>query len=286
MQEKKIVLVAETGADIPGSIAERWGIYIVPMHVTFGSETRDDGTFPSEEICAYYDRTGDLPKTSGSTPEDFTRAFDAIHAAHPAAQILYLAYSSVTTCSFQSAQIAAKDRDYVTAIDTKAVCAGQMSIVLRTARLLEEHPDWGMAEASAAVEEMIRATRMCFIPNDMEYLRAGGRVSNAVALCGRLLGIHPLIEIQDGRLLATKKLRGKLGQLAPRLVRRYAEEHRLDREELWLIWAPGLPEEVRSAAEQAARDCGFRTVTWVKTGGVITTHGGPGAFGLAGFAAG
>ena len=68
MQEKKIVLVAETGADIPGSIAERWGIHIVPMHVTFGSETRDDGTFPSEEICAYYDRTGDLPKTSGSTP--------------------------------------------------------------------------------------------------------------------------------------------------------------------------------------------------------------------------
>ena len=96
MQEKKIVLVAETGADIPGSIAERWGIHIVPMHVTFGSETRDDGTFPSEEICAYYDRTGDLPKTSGSTPEDFTKAFDALHAKWPDAQILYLAYSSVT----------------------------------------------------------------------------------------------------------------------------------------------------------------------------------------------
>ena len=109
-----IILVAETGADIPAETARRRGIEIVPMHVSFGAETRDDGSFPSEEICAYYERTGELPKTSGSMPEDFTRVFDAIHQRAPQAQILYLAYSSVTTCSYQSAQIAVKGRDYVT----------------------------------------------------------------------------------------------------------------------------------------------------------------------------
>ena len=41
---------------------------------SFGDVTRDDGTFPSEEICAYYERTRELPRTSGSTPEDFSRA--------------------------------------------------------------------------------------------------------------------------------------------------------------------------------------------------------------------
>lgn len=95
-----IILVAETGADIPPELAQRYGIRIVPMHVSFGSETRDDGTFPPEEICAYYERTGVLPKTSGSVPEDFIRVFDDIHASQPDAQILYLAYSSVTTCSY------------------------------------------------------------------------------------------------------------------------------------------------------------------------------------------
>ena len=49
----KIILVAETGADIPPELAQRHGIRIVPMHVSFGSETRDDGAFPPEEICAY-----------------------------------------------------------------------------------------------------------------------------------------------------------------------------------------------------------------------------------------
>lgn len=280
---EKIILVAETGADIPPSEEERYGIQIVPMHVSFGSETRDDGTFPSEEICAYYERTHGLPKTSGSTPEDFRIVFDKIHGQHPEAQILHLAYSAVTTCSYQSALIAAEGRDYVTSLDTKAVAAGQCSIVLRMAQLLEQHPAWDMDHAVKAAEDLIQRSRMCFVPKDMKYLRAGGRVSNAVALCGDLLGIHPLIEIQDGYLVATKKLRGQMNKLAPRLVTEYAAEHDLERDNLWLICAPGLSDKAREASERAVRDCGFQNVTWVKTGGVITTHGGPGAFGIAGF---
>ncbi len=281
---RDIILVAETGADIPAEIVQRYGIHIVPMHVSFGDVTRDDGTFPSEEICDYYWRTKQLPKTSGSTPEDFNRVFDCIHARWPQAQILYLAYSSVTTCSYQSAQIAAEGRDYITSLDTKAVSAGQCSIVVRMAQLLDAHPEWEMAQAVTAAEDLISCSRMCFIPNELEFLRAGGRVSNAVAVCGKLLGIHPLIEIQDGFLVATKKLRGKMEKIASKLVEEYAAANNLDRDELWLIWAPGFQETVRTSVEQAARNCGFRKINWVKTGGVITTHGGPGAFGVVGFA--
>ena len=283
MAMQKIVLLAETGADIPRELAERYGIYIVPMHVSFGNVTKDDGSFPSEEICDYYERTGELPKTSGSVPEDFTRAFDDIHARDPEAQILYLAYSAATTVSFQSAQIAAEGRDYVTCIDTKSVSAAQCAIVVRTAQLLEAHPEWGMDEAVSAVEEMIRQIRMCFIPNDMEYLRAGGRVSNAVALCGKLLGIHPLIEILDGKLIATKKPRGKMTKLAPALVKSYTEDNALEKDELWLIRTPRLPDSIVASTEEMARTLGFRKVTWIWTGGVITTHGGAGAFGVVGF---
>lgn len=204
----QIILVAETGADIPPELAAQYNIRIVPMHVSFGSTTRDDGTFPSEEVCTYYDLTRELPKTSGSMPEDFTRVFDQIHMEYPEAHILHLAYSAVTTCSYHSAKIAAEGRDYVTSLDTKTVTIGQCAIVVRMARLLQAHPEWEIEQAVQSAEELIVRARMCFIPNELEYLRAGGRVSNAVALCGRLLGIHPLIEIQDGYLVATKKLRG------------------------------------------------------------------------------
>lgn len=207
------------------------------MHVSFGDGTRDDGAFPSEEICSY-----------------------------------------------QSAQIAAEGRDYVTSLDTKVVTAAQCAIVVRVARLLEEHPDWGIEQTVPAAEELIRRSRLCFIPDELEYLRAGGRVSNAVALCGKLLGIHPRIELLDGRLVATKKPRGRLARLAPRLVEEFAAQERLERDELWLVWTPGFPDELRTLVEESAQRCGFRDVIWVKAGGVITTHSGPSSFGVAGFA--
>ena len=283
MQDPRIILVAETGADIPPELAQRYNIQIVPMHVTFGTDTRDDGSFPSEEVCDFYDHTGTLCKTSGSVPEDFTKCFDEIHTRWPNAQILYLAYSSATTCSYQSAQIAAEERDYVTSLDTKMASGGQCCIVIEAAKWLEAHPEATVREAAQAAQELIDRANMCFIPKDMEYLRAGGRVSNAVALVGKVLGITPLIEFIDGKLVATRKLRGKLEALVPKLITEYAEKWELDRKELWLIWTPRFPDTLKRTAEETAASLGFETVTWVKSGGVITSHSGPSAFGVVGF---
>ena len=43
------------------------------------------------------------------------------------------------------------------------------------------------------------------------------------------------------------------------------------------------PDAVRQAVEEAAKALGFKKTRWIQAGGVITTHGGPAAFGLAGF---
>lgn len=279
----KIVLLAETGSDIPEETARQLGIYIVPMHVSFGEKTLDDASFPAEEVVDYYKRTGNLPKTSGCVPEDFEKIFGRIRRENPDSQILYLAYSSVTTCSYQSGQIVSEGKDYITSIDTKHVSVGQYVVVTTMAKLLKEHPEWGIEEAEKKAQEISERVRMCFVPDTLEFLRAGGRVSNAAALCGALLKIHPRIEILDGYLQATKKHRGSMQKIAPQLVRDYLEENDFDLEELWLICSPGLDGEIMKKAEQEALAQGAGKVTWVKTGGVITTHGGPGAFGVVGF---
>ena len=72
---------------------------------------------------------------------------------------------------------------------------------------------------------------MCFIPSNLDYLRAGGRVSNATAICGNLLGIHPKIELVDGYLRATKKYRGRMGKVLCRLISDFVAENALEREE-------------------------------------------------------
>lgn len=281
---KKIILVAETGSDVNAELAKEYGVEIVPMHVSFDTETLDDGAFPVEKIVEYYQSTGKLPKTSGSTPGDFEKRLDEIHAANPNAQILYLAYSAITTCSMQSCVIASEDRDYVTIIDTKQVSAGQCNIVIAMAELLNENPDMTMEEAVAAAEELISRANMCFMPDNLEFLRAGGRVSNVAFLGARILNLHPVIEILDGQLMATKKYRGKMNKVAAQLVTDYAEKYDLDRDAcLWFVYVTGFSDEVRAVVENAAKEAGFKKTRWIQAGGVITTHGGPAAFGLAGF---
>jgi len=278
-----IIILAETGSDLPKEIAKRYGVVLVPMHVTFDNITKDDGDFPVEEICNYYEEHNKLPKTSGCSPEDFSVIFDEVHEKWPEKHILHLAYSAVTTCSFQSALIAAEDRDYVTSIDTRQVSAGQGLIVFRTAEMLESNPEITLAEALRMVGTFCEQARMSFLPEDLEYLRAGGRVSNAVCLGGKLLNIHPSIETVDGYLVAKKKYRGRMERIAIKFLEEFTQKENLLKEHLWLLWSTGLSIEVRNMVEEAAKKLEYQNIIWIKTGCVITTHGGPGAFGMAGF---
>ena len=123
---------------------------------------------------------------------------------------------------------------------------------------------------------------MCFIPRNLDYLRAGGRVSNAVALVGNLLHLHPLIEIIDGKLMAGKKYRGNMGNVLPSVIREFTARENLDLKHIYLIRGPYFEEDLVQVVEKTLIALGCDRFTWVPTGCVITCHGGPGAFGIVG----
>ena len=277
--------MAETGSDITPDLAREHGIRLVPMHVALGNQTLDDGTFPPEDVCAYYDRTGKVPTTSGSTIYDFESIYEEIFSADPDAQVLHLAYSAVTTCSYHSSELAIDGKSYagnVRIVDTKHVSVGQCAVVLAVAKWLEAYPEATLDEAAAEAVAIGEKTQMCFVPRNLDYLRAGGRCSNAVALVGNLLHLHPCIDIIDGKLIAGKKYRGSMARIMPCLVRDMAQKHDLKKDHVYLIHTPFMGEDVKAAAEAALKDQGFGSFTWIKTGCVITCHGGAGAFGLVG----
>ena len=280
-----IVLVAETGSDMTKELAKELGLILIPMHVLMGGQTLDDGTFPPEDVCGYYERTGKIPTTSGSTIHDFESVYDRIFEKDPDAQILHLAYSAVTTCSYHSSELAIENKTYknnVRLVDTKHVSVGQGAVVAAVAGWLKTNPEATLDEAVLAAGKICGQMQMCFIPKNLNYLRAGGRCSNAAALVGNLLQLHPCIEIIDGKLIACKKYRGNPAKFARTLLRDFDEKHALARERIYFIAAPYMDEAIRAELNDEAAAMGFQEITWVKTGCVITCHGGPGAFGIVG----
>lgn len=280
-----IIITVESGSDMPIKLAEKYGIFVIPMYVQFGDTSKADGTFPPSYVCQYYKMTGKAPKTSGSMPEDYRKVFDKIHQRWPEKLILHLAYSAVTTCSYQSAMIASEGKDYIACVDTRQVTVGQTAVAVEVARRLKQKENWDLKEAVSLAEKVIGKVRMCFIPKNLTYLRAGGRCSGLTAFCGNLLHLHPCIEVLQGYLKVGKKYRGSMKNIVPRLIRDFVNREELDRREIWFLHTIDFSDEIRSAASGAAYEEGFHTVRWMQAGGVITTHGGPGAFAMAGYSA-
>lgn len=277
----EIVIIAESGSDVPAAEAAELGIEIVPMHVSIGQKTIDDGELPPAEMLEECRQLGVLPRTSGCTPGDFSVVLDRVHAEHPNAQILYIAYSAVTTCSYESARTAAEGRDYVHMFDTRHVTIGQGFVVTQTARHLAENPDITVEELMAWSEELASRMRMGFVPGDLGYLRAGGRLSNAAFVGATLLRIKPIIELLEGKLVATKKLRGNMEKAAIGLMDHMVLQGDYDTDVVYLLHSAGLPDSIQRAAEEHARELGFKSIRWYESQNVITSHCGPGSFALA-----
>ena len=276
------IILVETGADVPADIAAEYAIRTVPMHVAFGDEAKDDGTFPVEDIYRFYESTGTLTKTSGSTVGDFEKVFDEIQTEKPDAVILHLAYSAVTTCSYQSALIAAEGRKNIISLDTKVVTAGQALVAVLVGRYIKANPGATVDQVVEEANRIIALARMGFFPGDLAYLRAGGRVSNAAYLGAKILSLNPLIELLEGHLKATKKYRGRMEKVAPKFLQEYAED--LDRSVLAFVYSKGLRQSIMDECTALAKEMGFGEIMWIPTGGVVTTHCGPGGFGVCGIA--
>lgn len=151
---------------------------------------------------------------------------------------------------------------------------------MAVAEWLREHPEATLDEAADKARSISKQTKMCFVPNNLDYLRAGGRCSNTAALVGNLLNLHPCIEIVDGKLIASKKYRGRMSRVARALFRDFSTKHNLQKDRIYFISTPYMDNTVRTVLDEGARASGYQEIVWIKTGCVITCHGGPGAFGI------
>ena len=199
---KKYIITTESGSDLSKEIIERYNIHVIPMHVTMDDQTYPDGSFEVQKVFNFYEETGTLPKTSGSTPQDNVEIFKKVFAKYPDAHIIHIAYSAVTTVSFNAANIAARDFENVYLVDSKHVSIGAAAIVKATAEFIEDNPNTSPEEIIAFVEDIRERTHMVFLPKTLLYLRAGGRVSNLAFYGANMLKIYPTIILENGYLVS------------------------------------------------------------------------------------
>ncbi|MER2029020.1 MAG: DegV family protein [Solibacillus sp.] len=279
---KRIILSTESGADLPKDLVEKHQIQVVPMHVIMDGKDYLDGELSVEDVFDFYDRTKTIPSTAATNVHEYQDLFTNIRLKFPESIIIHIGYTSKASASFQSAVIAAEDFDNLFLIDALNVTGGLGAVVMYAANLLEEEPEISQEHLIAKVESIVPKTRLAFLPGSLDFLKAGGRVSNIAYIGGALLKIKPCIELKEGKLVSTRKYRGKMEIVAEKLMRDYLNEYNIDRKQLYLIYSIGLDEQIKKRLEEVAKESGFENVRWIQAGAMISTHAGPGGFGIAG----
>lgn len=279
---KEYIITTESGSDLSKDIIERYNIQIIPMHVTMGDQTYPDGSFDVAKVFDFYEETETLPKTSGSTPQDYTQVFGKIFSKYPDAHIIHIAYSAVTTVSFSSAKIAAQDFENIDLVDSKQVTIGASAIVKATAQFIEDNPNTSPEDIISFVEDIRERTHMVFLPKTLLYLKAGGRVSNLAFYGANLLKIHPTIVLENGYLVSGKKYRGPFDLCVKRMITNFFESHNIDPETVLVVGAPSVDDTYKEIIYKLLKENGVEEARWMKAGAVISSHGGPGAIGITG----
>ncbi|MBN4049353.1 DegV family protein [bacterium AH-315-N14] len=280
---RKIILLTESGADMPLDLVKLHNIKVVPMHVIMGDKSYADGSIAVSQVYDYYQRTKKVPSTSATNPDEYQDVFKRITEENPGCIIIHVGYSSKPSCSYQNSIIASEGMENIYHADALNVTGGLAAIVLKAAELIEKHPDMLPNDLVKNIESYAAKARVSFIPGDLVYLKAGGRVSNAAYLGGTLLQLKPLIEIVNGELVSTQKYRGKIGNIVEKYMKEYIGKYHMDKEQIYLIYSLGIEEHIKQHMEQIAKVEGFKKIIWIQAGCMISAHSGPGAIGIAAF---
>jgi DegV family protein with EDD domain len=207
-----VAIVTDSASDMdPARAAER-GITIVPLEVTFGSESFKAGVDLSTD--QFWQRMtapdAPFPKTAASSPGDFKAVYDAAFAAGAEA-IVSIHVAGTLSGTIKSAEVAKAmlpEREIHIVDSTGAsMCEGLLAeLAVGMAAL-----GVGAAEIARVCEERRQDIAMIVALDTLEYLKRGGRISGAKAAIGTLLSVKPIIEVKDGKVeqAAQVRTRGK-----------------------------------------------------------------------------
>ena len=189
-------------------------VKIIPMHVQVNGKEYlfgPGGNITNEEFYTYL-RAGQFATTSQINPETYREHFEKI--LKQGKDELYLCFSSGMSRTIQSAQMAIAElrEEYpdrtILCLDTLCAAVGEGLFVMEAARKQAQGMDIHKLYSWLESHRM----NLCHwvTVDTFEHLKHGGRVSATSAAMGTLLGIKPLIHVdENGKLVAMGKPRGK-----------------------------------------------------------------------------
>ncbi|WP_232696945.1 DegV family protein [Brevibacillus daliensis] len=275
-----IVILTDSSTDVELSLANEWGIEVVPLKISFGEETFIDGVTINPREFTRRLENGETPVTSQPSPGEFADRFKEIVEKHGNdVTIIGVMMSSQLSGTYQSAVIGKSVMDEnldITIIDSKKGSMFAGIIAVEAAK---------MARAGASKQQILdkveymMVNQVNFIVLDtLDYLYKGGRIGRASALFGSLINIKPILGVdENGSVFPIAKVRGHKKAVSRMMeeIHKFAHGAKV---KIAVLHINAL-EEAKVIKEQLCREYNVLEAYLSEIGPVVSAHVGPGGVG-------
>ena len=277
------VIFTDSACDINPTMLEEWGVKACSLTFRFDGDEKEYSNYDMDSKT-FYDRMreGQVAKTAAVNSASFISAFEG--ALKDGKDVLYLGFSSGLSTTYNSARIAKEQLcglypdSKIIVVDTLAASAGEGLLL----KLVVDKKNGGatIEEAAEYAEKTIMNICHWFTVDDLVYLKRGGRISAAAAFFGNVIGIKPVLHVDnEGHLVNVMKVRGRKSAVAT-MAQKY-EELALDKEngKVYISHADCM-NDVEELSRLIKERCGASVEVITDVGPVIGAHSGPGTLAL------
>ncbi len=278
-------IITDSTGDLTPELIRELDVQVIPLCYMMEGKTYHNipggGEITDQEFYAKL-RAGIMPTTTQVNSEEFIQLFTPLLEAGQ--DVLYIAFSSGLSGTCQSAHLAARElrerfpERRLEVFDSLCASMGEGLLVWHAAQLRQEGKS--LDEVLSWLGENVLNLCHWFTVDDLNHLKRGGRVSTATALVGTMLGIKPVLHVDDeGHLIPVSKVRGRKQSLDA-LVKRM-EETALDPAGQMVFISHGdCLEDARYVERKIRERLGVRRVKVGFIGPVIGAYSGPGTVAL------
>lgn len=214
--ESKFILSCESTADIPYEHMCNRNIPVIFYTYSIDGEEYEDNMGRDEKaVTEFYEKLGEGKMPTTSQINEF-RYMDFFEEQLQKGDLIHIALGSGVTPSVNNAYKAAEalrekypDRK-IEVIDSYCACCGFGLLVDELADYRDNGATFEDAVSYAKV--MSKKVHSQLFSTDLKFFKRSGRVSGAAATVGTILGICPIMHLdENGKIIAYDKVRGKKG---------------------------------------------------------------------------
>lgn len=275
------VIITDSTTDLSPELVRQLELEIIPLQFVMEDHTYlnyPDGRELSEKKFYELLRNQKVATTVQVNASRFLECFEPF--LKQGKDILYIAFSSGLSGTYGSA-VMAQEELKVKYPDNQVYVSDSLSAsmgegLLAYYAVMEKRKGKSVKEVYKWVEK--NKLHLChwFTVDDLNHLKRGGRVSSATALLGTMLGIKPVLHVDDeGHLINVSKVRGRRQSLQA-MVDKMKQTCVNPEEQVIFISHGDCIEDAETLAEMVRSTLKVKDIVIHYIGPVIGAHSGPG----------